>query len=63
MSKGAKAVKADAHPADGELGQDNKPIAKTLKNPPEALFLLESLKGPPQLKVTRSVGKAQSLGS
>jgi hypothetical protein len=43
VSKGAKAVKADAHPADGELGQDGKPIAKSLKNPPDALLLLNSL--------------------
>ncbi len=63
MSKGAKAVNADAHPADGELGQDGRPITKTLKNPPEALLLLNSLVTPPQLKVTASVGKAQSLES
>ena len=63
VEKGAKAVKADAHPADGELGQDSRPIVKTLRNPPDALLLLEGLKAPPQLKVTTDVGKAQSLGS
>jgi hypothetical protein len=63
VSKGAKAVKADAPPADIELGQDGGPIANTLKDPPQAQYLLESLKTPPQLKVTPGIVKAQSLES
>jgi len=62
VSSGGKAVAANVPINDVELGQDGKPIVKSLTDATKAKSLLTSLQRPPQFKVGTGVVKAQGLG-